>query len=342
MKQSVKIVIITSSIIVILGLGIFLGVYFGLIYNQDRKYDWTYDSEKLNEFFLKKAELKNSSTDSVALAMAQYADDWINVNDSIYASTLQFDKPVIKYWSVEYFERKSESFYLIWLPTNWQSQPIKKAFIYLQGHGTSYPKMLSVQHELAKARDMAIFMPQLWLETENVPEGYNPWEKLPEDIQSGLPDGYHLDSKDIHLFINAIIDEFNIESICLHGFSLSAAHTLILSAYDKLTNNIIDYSFFNAGHIGYDHPLVEEMDEIGETDYLLDENFFLFTELDPGETIAERKAAMVHDEIMIAAGANITQEIYLQVGHGELFYNYPVLCNQGLNDYFYFVIDRFN
>jgi hypothetical protein len=202
--------------------------------------------------------------------------------------------------------------------------------------------MLSAQHEMIKTRGYAIFMPQLWLETDDPPRGYIPYERTEDEIAGGLAEGYHLDSKDIHLFINAIIDEYNIDSICLHGFSMSAAHTLILSAYDRMTNNIIDYSFFNAGHILYDHLLVKEMTKIGETDYLLDKNFFLFTELEPGETIPERKAEMVHDDIMIAAGANITQEVYLQVGHGELFYSYPVLCNQGFDDYDYFVDERFN
>ncbi|MHA1651276.1 MAG: hypothetical protein ACTSYB_13870, partial [Candidatus Helarchaeota archaeon] len=205
-----------------------------------------------------------------------------------------------------------------------------------QGHFSREPKQFYKYQEYAMNRSIAIFMTQLWIEGDP-PWGYTPYERTQAEILMGVQPGYHLDAYDEHLFVNAIVEAYNISSLYLHGFSMSGANVMMLSAFDRYAKNISDYAVVNGGHMVLDHPFLKQMDDLGLTNFFAGENFFLFNELDPGDDPAEVKNETATDDIIIDHGGNMDIEAWLVVPwHGALLDTYPQLMNASLNNYTYY------
>ncbi|MFX0062426.1 MAG: hypothetical protein ACFFC7_09590 [Candidatus Hermodarchaeota archaeon] len=351
MERTIKILLAIIIVIVIVAASI-VGVWF-LFFRDDGTSEETkiypiYNAQQMEAFLTMKATLKDSTTDSVALNMANKARNWIDTLDPFYTNaSYHLPKPAIKYFALDYFGRKTESHYLVWLPPNWQSLPIKKAFVYSHGHVADEPKRFTRLHLFAKNHSMAIFGPQMWLETEQVPEGYTEFVRDQEHINMGVQPGYHLDAKDEHLFINAIIEEYNIDSLYLEGFSSGGSIVTMLAAFDHLSNNITDFVTIDGGLFSMEEPatasFMAEMKDLGyKGTYFMGENFFLFTELEHGETATDVKNQVPTDDNIIANGGTLVMEEYWEAGHGDLLLkeDFWPLFDTSIIEYHQIVFDR--
>lgn len=279
------------------------------------QWEWIFGSDQWKEFLYYRAGLHTTSTDQQALHMAGMAASYLKTDPNYVSGGLQ--PPDLRYFSVDYFGRKTESYYLVWLPDEWDQQQIKKAVLFSQGHASREPVGFSKLHVYAAERNMAVFMPQLWIEG-TTPYGWTPYEKTPREKIEGLPDGYHLDAKDEFLFLNALTEEHDIDSVYVYGFSMSGATSMMVTSYDKYRHNVVDFTVISGGCMMYDHPFLKEMDGLGLKNYLEGENFFFFGELDKGEDIKKAQEEDVTIEIITEHGGTLVMEEWREVPHGGL------------------------
>ncbi|MFX1293241.1 MAG: hypothetical protein ACFFD2_00080 [Promethearchaeota archaeon] len=323
---------IIIGIIVIISIACASIVTIWILINQTSE-KWSLDLNRWNEFLFLKAELKDNTTDPQVYAMAQLSSGYINSSYPYNESLME--KPSYKYFHVDIFGRETDSFYLVWLPANWEIQTSKYAILYSPGHATKEPRMYYKFQEYAVNRSMALFMPHIYIEGD-VPWGYNKYQPTEQELLAGIQPGYHLESYDEHLFINAIVEEYNISALYLHGFSMSGATVMMLSAFDRYALNVSDYAVVNGGHMVINHPFIEMMNELGLTNFFAGESFFLFYELYVGEDPVVAKANYKTDDIIINNGGNMDIESYLEAGHGDLIHRYPYLVNASLNNFTYY------
>ena len=169
----------------------------------------------------------------------------------------------------------AHTFALVWLPDNWYGYlpSNRRVIIHLHGHCALGAMHFSKWHMLARSRNLAVIAPQVWLDDNTPPEGY-----------SVHPDGgYHLDvNDDIYPFTDALLQHYGASSAMIHGFSMFACASVVLTYRDKFQNNLLDFTVFNAGRIGEDHPFRHEIEKLaygGEHDQFSGEQFFFFIEL---------------------------------------------------------------
>ena len=68
----------------------------------------------------------------------------------------------------------------------------------------------------------------------------------------------------------------------IHGFSMFACASLVVTYRDKYDSDAIDFTVFNAGRIADDHPFREEIEQeaaTGDSAQFYSEQFFFFFEL---------------------------------------------------------------
>jgi len=139
------------------------------------------------------------------------------------------------------------TFALVWLPEDWDSIPAeeRRAIFHLHGHCGQGAMHFHTWQELAEERGIAVIAPQVWLDGDAPPPGYN----LHPD------GGFHLDVYlDTYPMITLLADEYGISSILIHGFSMSACSAVILTYLDLTQADLIDLTVVNAGHISPTHP----------------------------------------------------------------------------------------
>ena len=95
------------------------------------EWEWIFGPDQWKEFLYYRAELLDDSSDERARHMADMAVSYME-KDPYYTSG-QLEPPELKYFKVSYYGRKAESYYLVWLPDNWNQQQIKKSSIILPG-----------------------------------------------------------------------------------------------------------------------------------------------------------------------------------------------------------------
>ena len=147
----------------------------------DEKGNIILKSRGLNEFLGMKAEITETTDNPDIATMVDAAFDFIN-NDDPYYNNISYNlqKPQVKYWSVDYYGKKSDSYFLYWLPPGWATQPMKKALIYCQGHIAALPRRLAKLQLYARNYSMAVIYPQIWIETEERTDITKEW------VQSGI------------------------------------------------------------------------------------------------------------------------------------------------------------
>ena len=169
-----------------------------------------------------------------------------------------------------------KTFALVWLPPSWNDllPNQRRAIVHFHGHCALAAMHFSKWQVLAEPRNIAVIAPQVWLDDNTPPAGY--------DVH---PDGgFHLDTdNDIFPFTDALLEYYEASSAMVHGFSMFACTSIILTYRDKYLHNRIDFTLFDAGHIGEDHPFREEIKQAasgGDSSQFSGENFYFFIETD--------------------------------------------------------------
>lgn len=200
----------------------------------------------------------------------------VQESDSVLAEDMYYSSGQIAAPDYAFLDNGTiQTFALVWLPDNWYGySPLnRKAIIHLHGHCSLGAMHFSKWHTLARSRNLAVIAPQVWLDDNTPPEGY-----------SLHPNGgYHLDvDDDIYPFTDALLQHYCASSAMIHGFSMFACAGVMLTYRDKFRNNLLDFTVFNAGHIGEDHPFRHEIEKLahgGDHDQFSGERFFFFIEL---------------------------------------------------------------
>lgn len=304
----------------------------GLADSPSKESDGTGDltAENWDRFLESEAALSKSTDDQAALRMSEMARDYMDEEDPYHTSG-KLPEPEIGYFEVDFDGRNTTSYYLYWLPQGWEQLGLKGAILYSQGHGAREPVGFAKLQEYAVERNMAIFMPQLWIEGE-APAGYEQYKKSPRDELNGLPDGFHILAEDEYMFSNSLIGAYGVDSFYVYGFSISGAIVMQVTAYDRYGSNAIDLTVVSGGGMGTDHHFLDEMQALGLEDFFSGKNFFFFGEIRDGTNRQQRSLEQTAD-IIVENGGNLVMEEYREVPHGGLLNQLPELMNQSLEIY---------
>jgi len=289
------------------------------------------DAHDLVTFVNSSAILKPTSNDDAALRMAAMADTYLTDSDRLYTEGT-LERPDIRYFTIDLPGRSLESYYLVALPDEWETQDVHKAIVFSQGHGSRTPVGFSKLHRYADAQGMACIMPQLWIEGD-APQGYEPYHPSQKDRLEGLPAGYHLDATDEYPFLNAVAEEYGIDSAYLFGFSISGAKVMAMSAYDHMGDDIVDFTVVSGGTMGYDHCFLQTMERCGCTDFFAGENFFFYGELKGGISLDDARETSVTEDIITEHGGTLVMEEWQEGAHGSLLNSHPELMKESFLRY---------
>lgn len=209
-------------------------------------------------------------------------------NIELFLSTCYSDTNDINYPDVIFLSNNTvQSFAFVWLPENWSNYPIndKRMIIHLHGHCSIGTKHFCKWYEVAYQKNIAVLSLQYWMGDEEwkggnlKPDGdYSYYISEP-----GQNCGWHLNIEDdIYPFIDKLIEYYDLHSVMLHGFSMAAATSTIVTYRDDNNKNIIDLTVFNAGHIGINHYFYNEISSIENDSPLISDKYYFFLEnIDP-------------------------------------------------------------
>lgn len=132
-----------------------------------------------------------------------------------------------------------ETFAFVSVPDT--TEAVTKAFVHIHGHAARCTVTMDPWHIQTHPRNIAIIAIQYWLETDQAPSGY-------ALIDEEGTTGYYIKIRsDMYPFINALLQNYNISSALLHGFSMGAYRAAVSTYYDRVDNNLVDLCVFNAG-----------------------------------------------------------------------------------------------
>jgi len=207
---------------------------------------------------------------------------------------------------------RAQTLALVYKPEHWDEfEPEKrKAIFTLHGLCGNAADHFDLWQELAEEKQMMLISLQWWLEDNLPPRGYTVF------YDQDRPCGYKLDVRqDIFSFMNTLFDEYDVNSAMIHGSAVSAPMSVILAYRDKLKNNRVDMSLFDAGHIEGDSPMRREMERAlrahPDTPPLKGEQFFFFYDSD-------MQYNNTH-EFVAKYGGNILDVVTGNGEHGVLF-----------------------